>query len=106
MKREQFKEAIAELKRFEKERQLLDDVLTAISASSTGVVDFGGYFIEAYIKLLETALKSPEGWVSAFVFECDFGTYPFTGALNGVDFCVTNIDDLYDLIEKSNQSIN
>ena len=102
MKREQFKEAIAELKRFEKERQLLDDVLTAISASSTGVVDFGGYFIDSYIKVLEIALNAPEGWVSAFVFECCYGEFAFTGECNGVDFSVKTEDEFYDLVVRTN----
>lgn len=98
MNRQQFKEAIAELRKFEKERTLLDNVLNAISASSTGVVDFGGYFIESYIKVLEIALKSPLGWVSAFVFECDYGNYPFTGAIDGKDFSVQTEDEFYDLV--------
>ena len=102
MNKTEFKEAIAGLQNFEKEREKLQSVLDAISGGSTGVVEIGGYFIESYIKVLEIALNSPIGWVSAFVFECDYGLYPFTGALNGVDFNVTDIDQLYDLIEKSN----
>ena len=98
MKREEFKQAIAELKRFEKERQLLDDVLAAISAGSAGCVGIGGYFMDSYIKVLEIALNAPTGWVSAFIFECCYGEFAFTGECNGVDFSVKTEDEFYDLV--------
>ena len=102
MNKSEFKEAIIELKNFEKDRQKLQAVLDMICPSSTGVVEIGGCFIESYIKVLEIALNVPKGWVSAFVYESCFGEYPMTGALNGEDFCVTTVEELYDLIEKSN----
>jgi len=103
MEKSEFKEAISELQNFEKDRQKLQAVLDAICPTSTGCVEIGGYFIDSYLKVLEIALKSPIGWVSAFVFECDFGNYPFTGECSGIDFSIKSADELYDLIEKSNK---
>jgi len=102
MNKTEFKEAIAELQNFEKEREKLQSVLDAISSGSTGCVDIGGYFIDSYINVVEIALNAPRGWVSAFVFECCFGEFAFTGEINGKDFRVTSVDELYDLIEKNN----
>ena len=103
MNKSEFKEAIIELKNFEKDRQKLQAVLDMICPSSTGVVEIGGYFIDSYIKVVEIALNSPKGWVSAFVFECCFGQFAFTGEINGQDFRVTTVEELYDLIENSNK---
>lgn len=100
MKREEFKEAIQRLKDFEQERDKLDAVVNAISPSSTTVVEVGGYFIDSFIKVLEIALNCPVGWVSAFVFECEYGLYPFTGELHGKDFSVQTEDEFYDLVQK------
>lgn len=100
MTREEFKEAIQRLKDFEQERDKLDAVVNAISPTSTAVVEIGGYFIDSYIKVLEIALKCPNGWVSAFVFECEYGLYPFTGELDGKDFSVQTEDEFYDLVQE------
>jgi len=98
MNKSEFKEAINELQDFEKDRQKLQAVLDAICPTSTGVVEIGGCFIESYINILEIALNSPAGWVSAFVYECCFGDYPMTGSIDGKDFSITTADELYDLI--------
>lgn len=100
MTREEFKEAIQRLKDFEQERNKLDAVVNAISPTSTAVVEIGGYFIDSYIKVLEIALNCPVGWVSAFVFECEYGLYPFTGELDGKDFSVQTEDEFYDLVQE------
>lgn len=101
MTREEFKEAIQRLRDFEQERDKLDAVVNAISPTSTAVVEIGGYFIDSYIKVLEIALNCPVGWVSAFVFECEYGLYPFTGEINGRDFSVQTEDEFYDLVQEA-----
>lgn len=102
MTREDFKEALQKLRDFEKERDKLDAVINAISPTLTTSVDFGGYFIDSYIKVLEIALNCPLGWVSSFVFECEYGLYPFTGELDGRDFSVNTEDEFYDLVQEAN----
>ena len=101
MTREDFKEALQKLRDFEKERDKLDAVINAISPTLTTSVDFGGYFIDSYLKVLEIALNCPLGWVSSFVFECEYGLYPFTGEVNGRDFSVKTEDEFYDLVQEA-----
>ena len=103
MTREDFKEALQKLRDFEKERDKLDAVINAISPTSTAVIEIGGYFIDSYIKVLEIALNCPLGWVSSFVFECEYGLYPFTGELDGKDFSVSTEDEFYDLVQEANK---
>lgn len=65
--------AINNLQKFLEEQEKLGAVLEIISPTSTGVVEFGGYFIDAYINILEKSFGDNFNWVSWFVFENDFG---------------------------------
>lgn|SRR4030067_1138779 len=65
--------AINDLQKFFEEQEKLDAVLKVISPSGTGVVEFGSYFIDAYINLLEKSFCDNFNWISWFVFESDFG---------------------------------
>lgn len=100
MTKDEFKEAISALQDFFQEQEKLQAVLNAISPTSTGVVEFGGFLIVQYLKVLEIALKSRNGYVSDFVFESQFGKYPMTGSIDGKDFSITTAEELYDLIVK------
>lgn len=65
--------AIDNLQIFFKEQEKLDNIIKVISPTSTGVVEFGGEFIDAYINLLEKSFNDNFQWISWFVFENDFG---------------------------------
>lgn len=96
MERSDFLSAIDELRKFFSELNRLQDVLDAISPTSTAVVELGGFFIDSYIKVLSIASKCSEEMLSAFVFESNLGEYPLTGDIDGVDFCVKTADEFYD----------
>jgi len=65
--------AVRDLQNFFEEQKKLDLLLKAISPSNTGVVEFGNYFIDAYINVLEKSFGDNFNWISWFVFENDFG---------------------------------
>lgn len=65
--------AINNLQKFFEEQEKLDNIIKVIAPTSTGVVEFGGEFIDAYINLLEKSFDDNFQWISWFIFENDFG---------------------------------
>lgn len=70
---EELEIAIHNLQKFFKEQEKLKEVMKVISPTSTGVVEFGSEFIDAYINLLEKSFDDNFQWISWFIFENDFG---------------------------------
>ena len=70
---QEFELYINNLKQFFEEQKKLEAVIDAISPTSTGVVEFGGKFVDDYIKVLSRLVDDDFDWVSWFVFENDFG---------------------------------
>jgi len=98
---EQFKKAIDGLKAFEKEQEKLDAALKIISPSSTGVVEFGNWFIDDYIKLFEAAIGNESNLISWFVFENEYGTKGYSIINNGKEYKINTDKDLYDFIAET-----
>lgn len=95
--------ASVNLKQFIKEQDKLDAVLNVISPSSTGVVEFGNQFIDAYIRVVELALGDENCWYSWFVFENDFGKKQFTVTVNDISYKICNEKQFYDVCIKPKQ---
>lgn len=70
---QEFKTACDKLKDFLREQDRLEDVIKIIAPDSTAVVEFGSYFIDAYVNLMAIALGDEYDWVTWFVFENEFG---------------------------------
>lgn len=95
----EFETALECLRRFEQERQKLEEVIKVISPTSTGVVEFGGQFMEDYIALLSLAVGDENNcWINWYVFECDFGANPHAAHINGKEIIVDSPQKLYDII--------
>jgi hypothetical protein len=95
---ENFHEAIQNLKRFEAEQDKLKSVLQVISPTGTGVVEFGNQFIDDYINVVEQALGHEYGLVSWFVFDNEFGQKNMIVMLDGKEYVISSIRDIYDFI--------
>jgi hypothetical protein len=93
----EFTKALHGLKAFIQEREKLQGVLDVISPSSTGVVEFGNSFIDAYMKLLSRALGDENEWVEWFVYENDFGAKGMEVICNGVEYPITDEKTFYDV---------
>lgn len=65
--------AMYKLQKFFEEQEKLNTVLKVLSPTSTGVIEFGSTFIDAYINLLEKSFGDHFNWISWFIFENDFG---------------------------------
>jgi len=93
----QFKSYCDELKRFNAEQDKLNDVIKVIAPTSTGVVEFGSHFIDAYIRLVDEAMNTDDmfAW---FVFENDWGKKKlFIKDLreNGKEYIIKSERDFY-----------
>lgn len=90
------------LKDFIKEQSKLDAVLKVISPTSTSVCEFGGKFIEDYIKVVELALDDEAKWFSWFVFDNDFGKKKLRVTINGKECKICDEKQFFDVcIKKS-----
>lgn len=98
MTKDDFKEAIQHLKKFQDDMGILNRLIEVLSPDSGATTEIGYSFIDSYIKVLEIALKCPSGWLSDFVFECQYGMYPFRGEHNGKDYSVNTLDEFYQLV--------
>ena len=93
--------AISNIKEFVAEQQKLDAVISVISPTGTGVVEFGGKFLSDYISLVAKLVGDKGEWVEWFVWENNFGD---KGGLvtwnNGkVEVKVKTVKDLYRVIK-------
>ena len=94
----QFENQINCLKEFFEEQEKLKNVLKVISPSGTCVCEFGNKFIDDYIRLLETAVKDEDGWISWFVFDNDFGKKELLIKINNKDHIINGTKPFYNLI--------
>lgn len=100
MEFKQFLEASNKLKKFIKEQEKLNDVLKIISPTSTGVVEFGGEFIDDYIQVVEIALGDDYNWFSWFVFENDFGSEKLTVKVDGKEYTILDEQQFFNVCIK------
>lgn len=94
----QFEAALQKLQNFKAEQEKLDAVLQVISPTSTGVVEFGGQFMEDYIELLSLACNDSSNWVGWFVYECRFGKHPMECMVGNTTIKVDTPEKLYQII--------
>lgn len=80
------------------EEDKLGNVLKVISPTSTGVVEFGGHFIDAFIQTVEIALGYEYDMVSWYVFENEFGARKLSISHEGVEKVVDDDRSCYDTI--------
>lgn len=95
---EQFHKDIQNLKRFKDEQDKLKAVLQVISPTSTGIVEFGNQFIDDYIDVVEQALGHEYGLVFWFIFDNEFGQKNMVVTLDGKEYVIASIRDIYDFI--------
>jgi hypothetical protein len=99
MTKEQFATKIEEIRRFSKEIDILNAHLQAIAPGA--VCEFGGFFLDDYIRVLSELVGDVGGWVSWYVFENDFGKKGLEAGYNGYTPKITSVDELWKLIELS-----
>jgi len=92
----EFKTACDKLKDFFAEQDRLQKVVEVISPDSNGVIEFGNWFVDAYVNLMAIALNDEHDWVSWFVFDNDFGRKKLS--IN--DHPITNEKTFYNFIIK------
>lgn len=95
----EFQSAMLNIKAFLAEQQKLTDVVKILSAND-GYSEFGSFFLDNYIVLLETIMNDEYSFISWYVFENDFGKNEFEARLG--DFPLTKIKtikQLYELIK-------
>jgi hypothetical protein len=97
-----FEYLLRKAKTFMAEQKKLDDVIRVIAPTSTGVVEFGGQFLDDYLVLLSYAVGDKEAWVTWFVFENDFGSKGLLAGAPGQAKPITNARELWDLIKEQN----
>ena len=90
-----FKKAIENIHEFMAEQQKLDAVIKVISPTSTGVVEFGNKILEHYIHSIEKLVGDDGEWISWFIFERCFGAKPAMVKVNGEEFELSTVDQLY-----------
>ena len=98
MTKEQFATKIEEIRRFTTQIDFLNDHLQAIAPGA--VCEFGGVFLDDYIRLLSESVgdDSDWSWVSWFVFDNEFGKRGLEAGFDGKMAKITSVDELWDLI--------
>lgn len=98
MTKEQFATRIDEIKRFMDEIDVLHSHIYAIAPGA--VCEFGGRFLDDYIRLLSESVGDDAdwSWVSWFVFDNEFGKKGLEAGFDGKMTKITSVDDLWDLI--------
>ena len=95
-----FLKAINGLKNFFNEQEKLKNVLDIISPSNTGVVEFGNWFVDDYIKLLEYAMSDEDEWINWFIFENDFGKKHMMCIIDKIEYIISNEETFYNAVFK------
>jgi len=98
MKFKEFDQAMQNIQSYLDERKKLTAVLDVISPTSTGVVEFGGKFLDDYIALLSYAVNDKSEWIAWYCWECDFGTKPLNIIINKKPHMIDSIQKLYNII--------
>jgi len=94
----QFEHAVAKLKAHFKERQDLEAALKVLSPTGTNNLEFGSWFIDAYIWAVELALGDEGNWFSWFVFENDFGAKGLSVFIDGKETQITDAKIFYETV--------
>ena len=87
--------AIEHLRHFYRERKKLSEVISVISPSSTGVVEFGNKFIEDYIALAAKLVGDKNEWIAWYIWENDWGKNKMEVTSDGKKKRICNPHDLY-----------
>jgi hypothetical protein len=103
MTKEQFATKIEEIRRFSKEIDILNTHLQAIAPGA--VCEFGGFFLDDYIRVLLELVGDDSGWISWYVFDNEFGKRKLEAGYDGNVVKITSIDMLWKLIELSGERI-
>ena len=94
----QFEHAVAKLQAHFKERKDLEATLKILAPTGTYTLEFGSWFIDAYIWAVELALGDEDNWFSWFVFENDFGAKGLNVIIDGVKTAITDAKTLYEVV--------
>ncbi len=94
----QFEHAVAKLQAHFKERQDLETALKVLSPTGTNTLEFGSWFIDAYIWAVEIALGDEDNWFSWFVFENDFGAKGLNVIIDGEKTEITDAKIFYETV--------
>jgi hypothetical protein len=103
MTKEQFATKIEEIRHFSKEIDILNDHLQAIAPGA--VCEFGGHFLNDYIRLLSEMIGDTDQWISWYVFDDDFGGRKLEAGYDGSTIKITSINMLWRLIEHSKEKV-
>jgi hypothetical protein len=95
----QFIAKINEIKRFSGEIDILNAHLRAIAPGA--ICEFGGVFLDNYIRLLSEMVGDDDNWISWYVFDNDLGMRKMEAGYDGHVVKITSIDMLWKLIELS-----
>lgn len=99
MKFKEFNQAMQNLQAFLEERKKLTAALDVISPTSTGVVEFGGKFMDDYISLLAIEMKDTTcKWIEWYCWECNFGANPLLMTIKNKPHTINSVQKLYDLL--------
>lgn len=94
----QFEHAVTKLQAHFKERKDLEAALKILAPTGTHTLEFGSWFIDAYIWAVELALGDEDNWFSWFVFENDFGAKGMDISIDGVKTAITDATIFYETV--------
>jgi len=92
-----FHYALTKLKKFMEEQDKLEAVLNVIAPSGTCVCEFGGEFIDDYIKLLGWLVNDKSDWIFWFAFENDFGKKELDVKIGDKEYKINSDKVFYDV---------
>jgi hypothetical protein len=101
MTKEQLVTKINEIKAFCTEIVALNEHIQAIAPGA--VCEFGGHFLDDYIRLLSEMIGDESNWISWYVFDNGFGKRRLEAGYDGHVAKITSIDMLWKLIELSKE---
>jgi hypothetical protein len=87
------------IKRFNKESDEVNKHLSI--ALDGGHCDVGYAFLDDYIELLSESVGDNGDWIAWFCFDNEFGARKLTAGYDGNERPITNVHELWDLIQES-----
>jgi hypothetical protein len=99
MTKEQLAMKIEEIRRFSEEIDILNDHLQAIAPGA--VCEFGGHFLDDYIRVLSELVGDDSGWISWYVFDNGFGKKKMEAGYVGHVSKIGHTNQLWNLIQES-----
>ena len=79
----------------------LDNLTKGVaSIAPGGVCEVGGKFLDDYVALLSEAVGDEDNWINWYVFENEMGKRRLAAGYDGKDKKITNLDQLWGLIQE------